>query len=99
MATQLIQFRASGEFLQWLESQQLDGESLNLTAQRLLKGQMEGESETSSASTAKLVSTPPSTPVYFEKPFQAPDEIEKIYAQMAEMEKRLEEKILGESKA
>lgn len=38
MATQLVSFRVSGEFLEWLETQRQDGETLNLAAQRLLKG-------------------------------------------------------------
>lgn len=33
----LISFRVSGEFLEWLEAQRQETESLNLTAQRLLK--------------------------------------------------------------
>ncbi|MGE5659468.1 MAG: hypothetical protein ACM37W_22980 [Actinomycetota bacterium] len=37
MASQLISFRLSDEFLAILQSQQQEGETLSLTAQRLLK--------------------------------------------------------------
>lgn len=36
MATELISFRLSGDDLQWLQSQRQEGETLNLTAKRLL---------------------------------------------------------------
>lgn len=48
MTTELLSFRLSGTELEWLESQRLKGESLNLTAKRLLLG---------------LMSTPVDTPV------------------------------------
>ena len=35
--SQVISFRVSGHFLNWIEAQKLDGESINQTAQRILK--------------------------------------------------------------
>ncbi len=35
--SQVISFRASGDFLNWIEAQKLDGESINQAAQRILK--------------------------------------------------------------
>ncbi|WP_293150350.1 MULTISPECIES: hypothetical protein [unclassified Microcoleus] len=49
--SQVVSFRASGHFLNWIEAQRLDGESVSQAAQRILK-------EISGTST---VSTPPST--------------------------------------
>ncbi|MBE9184736.1 hypothetical protein IQ270_08415 [Microcoleus sp. LEGE 07076] len=34
---QVVSFRASGHFLNWIEAQRLDGESVNQAAQRILK--------------------------------------------------------------
>ncbi|MEG4911767.1 hypothetical protein [Microcoleus sp. B7-D4] len=50
--SQVVSFRASGHFLNWIEAQKLDGESLSQAAQRILK-------EVSSTSTAlSTLSTP-----------------------------------------
>jgi len=35
--SQVISFRASGHFLNWIEAQRLDGESVSQAAQRILK--------------------------------------------------------------
>ena len=35
--SQVISFRVSGHFLNWIEAQKLDGESVNQAAQRILK--------------------------------------------------------------
>ncbi|MEG4015310.1 MULTISPECIES: hypothetical protein [unclassified Microcoleus] len=35
--SQVVSFRASGHFLNWIEAQRLDGESVNQAAQRILK--------------------------------------------------------------
>jgi hypothetical protein len=50
--SQVVSFRASGHFLNWIETQRLDGESASQAAQRILK-------ELSGVSTA--LSTPAST--------------------------------------
>lgn len=42
MASELLSFRLSGSELDWLRSQQEDGETLNLTAKRLLLSLMNG---------------------------------------------------------
>jgi ADP-ribose pyrophosphatase YjhB (NUDIX family) len=35
--SQVVSFRASGDFLNWIEAQRLDGESVSQAAQRILK--------------------------------------------------------------
>jgi len=35
--SQVVSFRASGHFLNWIEAQRLDGESVSQSAQRILK--------------------------------------------------------------
>ena len=53
--SQVISFRASGHFLNWIEAQRLDGESPSQAAQRILK-------ELSGTSTeVSYLSTKPST--------------------------------------
>ncbi|MEG4811621.1 hypothetical protein QUA82_29145 [Microcoleus sp. F8-D3] len=51
--SQVVSFRASGHFLNWIEAQRLEGESVSQAAQRILK-EVSGtstESDTSLAST------------------------------------------------
>ncbi|MBE9092938.1 hypothetical protein [Tychonema sp. LEGE 07203] len=53
--SQVVSFRASGHFLNWIEAQRLNGESVSQAAQRILK-------EVSGTSTAlSTVSTPSDT--------------------------------------
>ncbi|AFZ05358.1 hypothetical protein Osc7112_0771 [Oscillatoria nigro-viridis PCC 7112] len=53
--SQVVSFRASGHFLNWIEAQRLEGESVSQAAQRILK-------EVSGASTTlSTVSTPSDT--------------------------------------
>ncbi|MBE9163483.1 hypothetical protein [Tychonema sp. LEGE 06208] len=55
--SQVVSFRASGHFLNWIEAQRLDGESVNQAAQRILK-EVSGTSTTlSKESDTNLVST------------------------------------------
>ena len=58
--SQVVSFRASGHFLNWIEAQRLDGESLNQAAQRILK-ELSGTSTTlptmSTAGDTNVVST------------------------------------------
>ena len=55
--SQVVSFRASGHFLNWIEAQKLDGESVSQAAQRILK-------EISGTSTVlSTVSTPGDTNV------------------------------------
>ncbi len=53
--SQVVSFRASGHFLNWIEAQRLDGESVSQAAQRILK-EMSGTSTTLST-----LSTPSDT--------------------------------------
>ena len=65
--SQVVSFRASGHFLNWIEAQRLDGESVSQAAQRILK-ELSGTSTTlstmstpSDANGASTVSTNLST--------------------------------------
>jgi hypothetical protein len=53
--SQVVSFRASGHFLNWIEAQRLDGESVSQAAQRILK-EVSGTSTVSTRSDP-LVST------------------------------------------
>ena len=55
--SQVVSFRASGHFLNWIESQRLEGESVSQAAQRILK-ELSGTSTTLST-----MSTPGDTNV------------------------------------
>lgn len=57
--SQVVSFRASGHFLNWIEAQRLEGESVNQAAQRILK-EVSGTSRT--MSTLSTPSTDLSTP-------------------------------------
>lgn len=63
MSTQVVSFRASGEFLTWLQSQVQEGESLNQAASRLLKQLMNGSQQPLYTSTSTVLpeSSTPST--------------------------------------
>ena len=62
--SQVVSFRASGHFLNWIEAQRLDGESVSQAAQRILK-ELSGMSTTLSTMSAptdtNVVSTELST--------------------------------------
>ena len=65
--SQVVSFRASGHFLNWIEAQKLEGESVSQAAQRILK-EISGTSTTVStmstsgdANTASTMSTELST--------------------------------------
>ena len=51
--SQVISFRASGHFLNWIEAQRLDGESASQAAQRILK-EISDTSTTPSTLSTKL---------------------------------------------
>ncbi|AFZ09216.1 hypothetical protein Osc7112_4950 [Oscillatoria nigro-viridis PCC 7112] len=55
--SQVVSFRASGHFLNWIEAQRLDGESVSQAAQRILK-EVSGTS-----TTVSTMSTPSDTNV------------------------------------
>ncbi len=59
--SQVVSFRASGHFLNWIEAQRLEGESVNQAAQRILKeisGTSTALSTVSTPSDTDLLSTP-----------------------------------------
>lgn len=67
--SQVISFRASGHFLNWLESQQAEGESVSQCCQRILKDMSADVStvvstEVSTRDIASVASTEPSTILY-----------------------------------
>jgi hypothetical protein len=59
--SQVVSFRASGHFLNWIEAQKLDGESVSQAAQRILKevlGTSTALSTMSTPSDTNILSTP-----------------------------------------
>ncbi|MEG5061922.1 hypothetical protein QUB60_29560 [Microcoleus sp. A2-C5] len=61
--SQVISFRASGHFLNWLESQRIEGESVSQCCQRMLKDISAGVStNVSTQNTVNVASTDLSTP-------------------------------------
>jgi len=58
--SQVVSFRASGHFLNWIEAQRLEGESVSQAAQRILKEVSSTSTPLSTLSTASddIVSTP-----------------------------------------
>jgi len=60
--SQVVSFRASGHFLNWIEAQRLDGESASQAAQRILK-EISGTSTLSTESDTSLAPTVPSESV------------------------------------
>lgn len=56
--SQVVSFRASGHFLNWIEAQRLEGESVSQAAQRILK-EVSGTSTT--MSTVSTLSAPSDT--------------------------------------
>ncbi|MEG4487411.1 hypothetical protein [Microcoleus sp. D2_18a_B4] len=55
--SQVVSFRASGHFLNWIEAQKLDGESLSQAAQRILK-EVSGTSTLSTVPLSTLSTRP-----------------------------------------
>ncbi|MEG3864997.1 MULTISPECIES: hypothetical protein [unclassified Microcoleus] len=55
--SQVVSFRASGHFLNWIEAQKLDGESLSQAAQRILKEVSGTSTAVATESDTSLVST------------------------------------------
>ena len=52
--SQVISFRVSGHFLNWIEAQKLDGESINQAAQRILK-EVSGTSTASTTTDVRVI--------------------------------------------
>lgn len=85
MASQVISFRASAEFAEWLQQQQSSSESLSQTAQRLLKGMMESEQ--------------PPTPVTASTPVDSSVNIETVQSRIDLAIAQLREELMGELNA
>jgi ADP-ribose pyrophosphatase YjhB (NUDIX family) len=91
--SQVISFRASGHFLNWIESQRLDDESLSQAAMRILK-EMSGVSTVlstilSTSNRDSVASTEVSTISAEIVDTQIKAQLEPVLAQMAAMEERL----------
>jgi hypothetical protein len=91
--SQVVSFRASGHFLNWIETQRLDGESVSQAAQRILK-EMSGVSTAlstpaSTQSSSSVMSTEVSTitPETVDK--LVSDRFESMMERMATIEERL----------
>lgn len=55
--SQVVSFRASGHFLNWIEAQKLEGESVSQAAQRILKEISSASTRLSTASTLSDINT------------------------------------------
>ncbi|MEG3836883.1 MULTISPECIES: hypothetical protein [unclassified Microcoleus] len=55
--SQVVSFRASGHFLNWIEAQRLEGESVSQAAQRILKEVSGTSTAVATESDTSLVST------------------------------------------
>lgn len=91
--SQVVSFRASGHFLNWIEAQRLEGESVSQTAQRLLK-EISGVStsvytEVSTRSDSSVASTEVSTvtPETVDKAVSL--QLSPVMERMAVLEERL----------
>jgi hypothetical protein len=88
--SQVVSFRASGHFLNWIETQRLDGESVNQAAQRILKN-------LSGVSTNPVYVSTPNNSVASTKSTVTTETVDKLIAdridpvlnQMAAIEERL----------
>jgi len=96
--SQVISFRASGHFLNWIESQREDGESPSQAAMRVLKALASGEdvdvstvmsTVVSTRSSDKLMSTEVSTITPEVVDTQIEAKLDPILQQLARMEERL----------
>jgi hypothetical protein len=90
--SQVVSFRASGHFLNWIEAQRLEDESVNQAAQRILK-ELSGRStksvyKVSTPDSPSFVSTDSSTIVETVDKLVTTS-IEPVLERMAAIEKRL----------
>ena len=97
-SSQVISFRASGHFLNWIESQREEGESLSQAAMRVLKvlasgGDVEVSTEMSTAvstrSNDSLMSTDVSTNVSEIVDSQVAAKLDPVMERLALVEERL----------
>ncbi|MEG3960135.1 hypothetical protein [Microcoleus sp. herbarium2] len=96
--SQVISFRASGHFLNWIEAQRLDDESPSQAAQRILKALSAGatvevstlpSTKLSTQSNESIVSTEMSTITPETVDTQIEIRLDPILQQLAKMEERL----------
>ena len=96
--SQVISFRASGHFLNWIEAQRKDGESPNQAAMRILKTLSTGggvdlstnlSTELSIQSSESVASTELSTITPKSVDTQIAASLDPILQQLAKMEERL----------
>ena len=96
--SQVISFRASGHFLNWIEAQRKDGESPNQAAMRILKTLSTGggvdlstnlSTELSTQSSESVASTKLSTITPKSVDTQIAASLDPILQQLAKMEERL----------
>jgi hypothetical protein len=90
--SQVVSFRASGHFLNWIEAQRLEGESVSQAAQRILK-ELSGTSTTpstlSTAGDTNVVSTDLSTNMAETVDKVVADRLDPVMERMAAIEERL----------
>jgi hypothetical protein len=92
--SQVISFRASGHFLNWIEAQRKEGESPSQAASRILKtlstgGGVDLSTDLSTQSSEFVASTKLSTITPKSVDTQIADSLDPILQQLAEMEERL----------
>jgi hypothetical protein len=84
--SQVVSFRASGHFLNWIEAQRLEGESVSQAAQRILKEVSGTSTAASTESDTSLVSTVAAKSV----DLLISDRIAPLIKRIAVIEERLE---------
>ena len=85
--SQVVSFRASGHFLNWIEAQRLEGESVSQAAQRILKEVSGTSTALSTESDTSLVSTVTGESV----DILISDRIAPLIKRIAVIEERLEQ--------
>ena len=85
--SQVVSFRASGHFLNWIEAQRLDGESVSQAAQRILKELSGTSTAVATESDTSLVSTVVAESV----DIRISDRIAPLIKRIAVIEERLEQ--------
>lgn len=85
--SQVVSFRASGHFLNWIEAQRLEGESVSQAAQRILKELSGMSTAMSTESDTSLVSTVTGESV----DILISDRIAPLIKRIAVIEERLEQ--------
>lgn len=96
--SQVISFRASGYFLNWLEAQRMEEESLSQCCQRMLRVMSEGgelglstdlSTGASTSNTPSVASTELSTNIAKTVDIQIANKLEPVLARFAAIEERL----------